>query len=154
MITYQEEQFNDVIDEIKPLLEEHYHEVAMYKDRIELNPNYDLYEIMNRTGNVHIFTARDSEANNALVGYCLTFMQQHPHYKDHVYAVNDIIYVAEPYRHTEVAPEMISRLEKAMLAEGVSVMTFHMKTYKTFETLMDSLGFEQFEYLYSKYIKD
>lgn len=154
MITYQKEDYKDVIEEMKPLLREHYEEIAMYKDRIAFNPNYDLYEHMDATGDVHIFTARDEDANNALVGYVVTFMQHHPHYSDHIYAVNDVIFVADAYRHTEVAPEMISQLEVLLQEEGVSVMTFHMKTYKPFVTLMESLGFEEFERLYSKYIRD
>lgn len=154
MIKYQVESFDQVEQEIKPLLEEHYQEVAMYKDRIELNPNYELYRHMDQTGDIIIFTARDQDANDALVGYCVTFIQRHPHYSDHLYGVNDIIFVADPYRHTEVAPEMIHQLERKLQEEGVSVMTFHMKTYKPFRTLMESLGFEEFETLYSKYIQE
>ena len=153
-ITYQTESYHDVINEIKPLLEDHYEEVAMYKEHIEFNPNYELYLHMDQTGDIHIFTARDQDVGGAIVGYCVTFMQHHPHYMDHIYAVNDIIYVADEYRHTEVAPEMIMRLEKEMQDEGASVMTFHMKTYKPFRTLMESLNFEEAEILYSKYIKE
>lgn len=154
MYTYQTERYTDVIEELKPMLEDHYEEVALYKDKIKLNPNYDLYEQMDQMGAIHIYTARDTEANNALIGYVVTFVQLHPHYSDTVYAVNDVVYVADAYRHTEVAPEMIIRLEHEMLDRGASVMTFHMKTYKPFKTLMDSLGFDEVEYMYSKYIKE
>lgn len=154
MITYQEEKFDDVIEEMKPLLEDHYVEVAMYQDKIELNPNWGIYQAMNDVGNVHIFTARDDERDGKLIGYCVTFMQNNPHYMDHEYAVNDVIYVDPEYRHTEVAPMMLSELEKIMKSQGVSVMTFHMKTHLPFETLMQSLGYDDAEKLYTKYIKD
>lgn len=154
MITYQQERYADVIDEMKPLLERHYEEVAAYKDRIKFNPDYAGYEAMDALGILDIFTARDTDANNALVGYCVSFVNAHPHYSDHVYAVNDVVYVDPDYRHGEVAPEMISRLEKRLEEMGVSVMTFHMKTYKPFRTLMESLGFDEIESMYSKYIKE
>ena len=151
MVRFEEEKFEYIIDEMKPLLEKHYDEIAMYKDQISLNPNYDLYKIMDDTGSLHILAARDG---TVLVGYCVTFINYHPHYKDHVYAVNDVIYIDPGYRHTSVAPEMVSELERLMMEKGVSVMTFHMKTYKPFESLMEMMGFDKAEYMYSKYIKD
>jgi GNAT superfamily N-acetyltransferase len=151
MITYQVEKFADVIEEMKPLLQMHYEEIAMYKDRIALNPDYAAYQAMADLGMLHIYTARDSSRD--LIGYCVTFIRPHPHYQDHIYAMNDVVYVAKEYRHTEVAPELISQLEKELQTKGVSVMTFHMKTYKPFRTLMDSLGFDCAEELYTKFIK-
>ena len=151
MITYQEESYSEIIEELKPLLELHYKEIAMYQDNIDLNPNYGIYEIMYETGQVHFYTARD---NKELVGYAITFMQQHPHYMDHVFAVNDIVYVKEEHRHTDVAPTMLTKLEQIMKDDGVSVMTFHMKSFKPFETLMDYLEFDKAEFLFTKYIKD
>ena len=151
MVRFEEEKFEDIIDEMKPLLQEHYKEIAMYKDKISLNPNYELYQAMADAGTLHILAARHG---TVLVGYCVTFVNKHPHYNDHLYAVNDVVYLDPAYRHSAVAPEMIAELERMMLEKGVSVMTFHMKTYQPFETLMDFMGFEKAEYLYSKYIKD
>lgn len=145
---FQEERLDDVLEELEPLLQEHYKEVAMYQDKIELNPDYDLYRLMERQGTLHILTARDPD----LQGYCVTFINKHPHYKDHKYAVNDIIYVSPEHRHTDVAYEMLKELERLMLLEGVSVMTFHMKHYKSFQTLMSARHFDPAEYLYTKYI--
>lgn len=150
--TYQRELFNDVIEEMKPLLELHYEEVCFYKDKLDLNPDYHLYEVLESVGALHLFTARTEEGE--LVGYIATLIQKNLHYSDHIYAVNDVIYVDEKHRHTEVASTMISKLEEELKTFGVSVMTFHMKTFKTFETLMKSLGFEKQEFMYGKFIKE
>jgi GNAT superfamily N-acetyltransferase len=149
MITYQRERYNEVIEDIKPLLEEHYKEIALYQDHIELNPNYAMYEAMDQIESLHIYTARD---DGKLIGYVVSFLQNHPHYMDHNYVINDILYVAPEHRHSEVAVELLEGLEKIMVEEGASVMTFHMKAYKTFETLMDFLGYDKAEFLYSKFI--
>lgn len=154
MITYQQETYAEVIDEIKPLLEQHHQEVDIYSDKVKINPDYNSFQVLESLGMLDIYTARDSDANNALIGYCVTLIQKHHHYSDHVYAINDILYVDPEYRHTEVAPELISKVEERMVSLGVSVMTFNMKPYKPFKTLMDSLGFEESEIQYSKYIKD
>jgi GNAT superfamily N-acetyltransferase len=148
---YQEERYQDVIEEMKPLLEEHYQEVAMYQEVVNFNPNYELYETMADQGIVDFFTCRK---DGELIGYCVTFLQMNPHYQDHIYAVNDVIYVAPEHRHTEVAPEMITRLEDRMIEKGVSVMSFHMKIFKPFESLMDALAFDKAEYVFMKLIKE
>ena len=151
MTEYSFEKVDDILEEIEPLLEEHYQEVAMYQEHIAFNPNYDVYRVMEEMGSCLVYTARDG---GALVGYVVTFLQNNPHYQDHIWAVNDIVYVCPEYRHTEVAPEMLQTLEAELKERGVSVMTFHMKTFKPFETLMGALGFDKAEYMYSKYIKD
>ncbi len=151
MVIYQEELFEDCIEEMKPFLEEHHKEAGLYSDLIDLDPNYELYSLMNKTGVCHMFTARDDDI---LIGYCVTFIQPHPHCKNENFAVNDIVYVGKEYRHTEVASEMISELELIMKQKGVTVMTFTMKTFKTFESLLDSLDFDKSEVIFTKYIKE
>lgn len=151
MITYQEEEYAEVIDELKPLLVDHYHEVAMYQDEIELNPNYVEYGALAGLGMLHILTARDE---GKVVGYVVSILNHNLHYMDHLFCVNDVLYVDPEYRHTEVAPNMLSELEAIMREKGVSVMTYHMKVFKSFETLMDLLGFDHAEHLYMKYIKE
>lgn len=150
MITYQTEAYHEVIEDLKEILPQHYEEVALYRDKIDLNPDYDFYEDGYYEANsIHFFTARD---NGKLVGYVVTMIYPNPHYKDHIYAVNDLLYVLPEYRHTEVAVQMLKQFEQEMKDLGVSVMTMHMKTYKTFEALMDSLEFDKSEYLFTKYI--
>ena len=148
---YQEETFQAVIEDIKPLLEEHNKEVALYQDEIELDPAYHMYEAMYQAGSLDIFTAREEDT---LVGYVLTFIHPSLHYQNDVFAVNDMLYVHPDYRHTEVAPTLLTELEKRMKEKGVSMMSFHMKTYKTFEALMDFLGYDKAEFLFTKLIKD
>ncbi len=151
MITYQEELYDDIIEEMKPLFVEHYHEVAMYQDKIDLNPDYVAYKAMADAGVIHFLTVRDE---GKMIGYTVTLLHAHPHYKDHDMAVNDILYVHPDYRHGEVAPTLLSKLEQIMKQNGVSVMTFHMKTHKPFETLMSFLAYDKAEALFMKYIKE
>ena len=40
---YEAENLRDILEELKPLLKEHWEEVAWYKDKIKLKPDYEKY---------------------------------------------------------------------------------------------------------------
>lgn len=151
MLKIQEENLKDCIEEMKPLLAEHYKEVAVYQDKIEFNPDYERYLDMNVLGFVRVFTIRDE---GKLVGYSLYLLNPNIHYKDHLYAVNDVIYVDPEYRGSTAAYRLMKLSEKTLKAAGVSVMTIHMKTYLPFERLCQAFDMDKVEYLYMKYIGD
>lgn len=148
---YKAEFIKDVLEEIKPLLNEHWKEVAWYQDDIKLNPDYDKYIAMQEASNLLFVTARDE---GRLVGYNINFLQYHPHYSDHIYAVNDIVFIHPEYRHSMVARELLTGTEEILKHLGVSVVTLHMKPDHTFKSLAEHCGFKQQEYVYSKYIGD
>lgn len=147
---YSEETFVNVIEELKPLLVEHYKEVAMYQDKIELNPDYDLYKALDLMGNLKIYTMR---TDDELTGYNVFFIKDHIHYKDHKFAINDVVYIHPDYRHDVDTPNFINYCEDKLKEEGVSVVTYHMKEHKPFHTLMGFLGYDHAEHLYTKYIE-
>ena len=151
MSTYQVEKMEDVIEEIKPLLELHYKEIALNKDVIALNPDYDKYLMLEELGMLHIVTVRDE---GVLIAYYVSFVHHNIHYKDHIFAVNDIMYVANAYRGSTVAYRMLSYAEKELKKLGVSVMSVHMKADFPFERLCEKRGMKKAEYLYTKFIGD
>ena len=151
MINIQIEKLNSCLEEMKPFLIKHYEEVAMYKEHIKLNPDYDTYFRLEESGDLVVVIAREE---GKLVGYFLSFVMRHPHYKDHLFASNDIIYVDPDNRDFGIGPSMISFAEGCLKERGVSVMVINMKTAKPFEGLCQSLGMDRAEYTYTKYIGD
>ncbi len=151
MITYTKEKFEDYIEEVKPLLEAHYKEIAKHKDKINLNPDYDKYQILDDIDMLHSIVVRE---DGKVIAYYISFVNIHPHYKDHIFAVNDIVYVDPKHRSKGVAVNMIRYAEEDLKSLGVSVMTVHMKEDKAFESLCKFVGMERTEFLYSKYIGD
>lgn len=149
MIEFGIETLDEVLAELKPLLECHYEEVAMYQDHIKLNPDYDRYYAAEELGQLSIYTMRDDDD---LVGYSVFFKAMHPHYKDHLYAVNDIVYICEGLRHSPSTIEFFATCEEWLKQEGASVITYHMKVMKQFTALMNVLKFDHAEHLYSKYV--
>jgi hypothetical protein len=140
----------ELINEMDPLLREHYHEVAMYQDKIELNPCYDTYFVLEDQNSLRIFTWRDEEG--MIIGYNVFFIKNHPHYQDTMYAVNDIIYVHPGHRGMEVPPFLQWCEHQLWSYDQVDVVTYHMKENKPFHGLMEFLEYDHAEHTYTKYV--
>jgi GNAT superfamily N-acetyltransferase len=149
MIDIKVEKLATCMEEMKPLLEEHYLEVHAFPDLIEFNPNYDKYLELEAVGAIHVVTVRDE---GKLVGYYLSFIVPNIHYQDHLYASNDVLYVDPAYRGGSVAYRMFKYVEKCYKELGVSVFTVHMKIDLPFDRLCEAIGMEKKENIYMKYI--
>jgi len=149
MITYQEESAQDCLEEIKPLIEMHWEEIAVYKDKIKLNPDFDKYLLLDSMGMLHILTARDDDK---LIGYFISFIQPNMHYKDSLFATNDILYIDPVYRKGSVGYKLFKKAEDSLKGIGVDVIIIHSKVNNDFKPLMDKLGYERIEYNYSKHV--
>ena len=96
-----------------------------------------------------IFTARD---NGTLVGYFVVFVDTNLHYKDHLFAKNDLVYIAPSHRKGFTAVKLIKFAEKCLKEDGVSVMVVNTKNHKPFHELMRYLKFSDSETIYTKFI--
>lgn len=149
MITYQEEHLADCLDEMKPLLEAHWEEIALYKDKIKLDPDYDKYLLLDSLGMLHVLTVRSDER---LIGYFISFIQPHMHYKESLSAVNDILFIHPSYRKGSIGYKLFKKAEQSLRELGVEVMSISSKVKNDFKPLMDKLEFKRVEYTYSKHI--
>lgn len=150
-ITYKREYLIDCLEEIKPILEDHYYEVAMYQDKIDLNPDYEKYTKLEELGMLHLVCARDGDK---LIGYFISVISPNMHYSDHLYAVNDILFLKSEYRNALVGQKMFQKAEELLKGEGVSVIAIHMKTALPFDSLCKGMGYDYAERNYTKYIGD
>jgi GNAT superfamily N-acetyltransferase len=147
VITYQQESLVTVKADIIPLLEKHWEEVALNKEKIKLNPDWDAYANLEDAGVLKIFTSRE---DGKLVGYFVVFVKSHIHYKDHLFCYNDVIFVDEEYRKGFTSTRLIKFAEKCLKADGVEVMIVNTKRHKPFDSLLVWLGYKHIENLYSK----
>lgn len=148
-VKYQQEFLETCMKESQGLLENHWKEIALNKDKIKLNPDWDAYLELESKGILKVFTARDS---GTLVGYFVVFVHRHIHYKDHLFANNDVLFLSEEYRKGFTGIRLIKFAEGCLKADGVSVLNISTSVYKPFDPIMDRLGFNLIERLYSKYI--
>lgn len=146
---YAREDLSLVKEEAQTLLKNHWEEIALNKTKIKLNPDWEVYNSLYQSGQLGIYTARKEEK---LVGYFVVIATPNPHYKDHIFAVNDILYLAPEHRKGFVGAKLIKFAEKDLKELGVSVLTINTKVHKPFDSLMEHLGFGLIERVYSKYI--
>jgi len=149
MITVQLESMTNVKKDIKPLLNEHWELVALNQGKIKLNPDYEEYARLDAAGVLKCFTARN---NGALVGYFILLISKSIHYSDHLFAVNDVIFVKPDSRAGATGYKLIKYAEDYCEKMGVSVLTLNTKVHLPFDKLMVHMGFNLIERIYSKYL--
>lgn len=124
MITFGLEPYASVIDDIRPLLAEHWRELAMYQDSIPLEPDFDKYRLLCDAGVLKIYTARDDGDLIAYSIYVIT--QRHMHYL-HRWAINDIVFVKPEHRNFGVGTGLYEFLETDLARGGPIVITTETK---------------------------
>jgi GNAT superfamily N-acetyltransferase len=149
-ITYQQEFLDTVEKDIKPLLQDHWEEIAVNKSVIKMNPDWEAYHNLEDNGALKIFTARfDGE----LIGYFVVLIRNHIHYKDHIFAANDVLFLKQEHRKGLTGPKLMKFAEKCLKEDGVSVLVVNTKRHKPFDGLLEWLGYSHVENVYSKYLR-
>ena len=148
-VTFQQEFTATIEREMRELVKHHWEEIALNKERIRLNPDWDAYVRLEEEGILKCFTARDG---HALVGYFIVFCRPHIHYVDHVFAVNDVIYLHPDHRKGRTGISLIKFAERCLADDGVSVLLINTKAHRPFDGVLERLGFSLTERVYGKYI--
>jgi GNAT superfamily N-acetyltransferase len=146
-LTFAKESVLRVADEIMPLLELHYEEVALHKDSIKLDPDWARYVAMEEQGNCHVYTLRDGVV---LVGYAVFFMSQHIHYQRTLVASNDILFIHPMYRRGTAALRFIKYCEEQVKNRGVNKITWHVKKHNDWSAILHRIGYETEETIVGK----
>lgn len=146
-LTYQQEFLATCRGEAEPLLAAHWQEIALNRDLIPLAPDWPAYEALEAAGVLRIFTARDG---GRLVGYFAVFVRPHLHYRDTIFAVNDVIYLAPEHRRGWAGPRLIQFAERCLRDDGVTVLAINTKRHRPFDLLLKRMGFGVAETVYQK----
>ena len=149
MIEYKEETYSQVIDEIKPLLEDHWEEIALNKEVIKLNPNYEMYEKLCNAGVMKIITARN---DGKLIGYCICIIAYNLHYKDSLTATNDIFFISKDYRKGSTGVKLFIKNEEILKSYGVQRLIMNTKVHQDVGAIFERLGYKQTERVFGKLI--
>ena len=149
-MNYQQEFLGQVENDILVLIDLHYKEIALNQSKVKLNPDWDVYRALENEGKLRIFTARD---NDTLVGYFVVVVGVNMHYKDHTFACNDIIYLHKDYRKGFAGIKLIKFAKKCLTEDGVSVLTINTKVHQPFDRVLERLGFNLIERVYSSYLQ-
>lgn len=145
----QREDFSVVQHEVDELVHKNWEDTGFGKYGLNLNPDWAAYEAMNNAGLLGVYTVRKNED---LVGYLVVVARSHPHYKDHVFASNDILFIDKDHRKGLVGYFLVKYVVEDLKKLGVSVLLFNTTIDKPYDPILNRLGFEPTEKLYVKFL--
>ncbi len=149
MITAQVEEFMDVIEEARPLLALHWEELALDRDKVPLDPQFDVYAQRAAAG--MILCVRQA---GAMIGYFCGFVAPGLHYRTCLTLTMDIFFLAPAHRDgsPSAALKLFRAVEQEARRRGVQRWFVGSKVHRDASRLFEHLGFAQVETYYSKWI--
>ena len=151
MLTAQPEAFAPFLEEVKPLLPEHYSELALNQDRVPLSPQYDEYLHRDSLGMVMVVTVRDA---GQLVGYFVGMIAPGLHYSTCLTLQLDIFWIHPDHRGQRGGVLLFKAVEKEAKRRGVQRMFVGSKTHLDASFLFEKLGYTKVETVYSVMLED
>lgn len=150
MLTVAFESFIEGLEELKILLPLHYEELALNKDKVPLDPQYEEYFRREHDGRLIYATLRES---GELVGYFIGFVAPGLHYQTCLTCIMDIFYVNPKHRGKRGGLILYQELEKELKRRGVQRVYVGFKTHMPeAKRLYEVLGYKPCEETYSKWI--
>lgn len=147
-VTFKIEPYFDVWPEFLPLIEQHYDEIALNKDHAKLAPCWDRYATLAKEGTLHVVTAR--ETGGKLVGYIVSMVMPHLHYREMLTAYVDIFYMRRDERAGLNGIRMFRFFEKEMRHRGVKLLFSGTKLKLNLTRMFEFLEWKQSDILFQK----
>lgn len=148
MITWAVEPFPPFLEEAKPLFPQHWEELALNKDYVALDPQYDIYLERDRRGEVLVVAGR---AAGELVGYFVGFVAPGLHYRTCLTLTMDIFYVVPEHRGRQ-GIALFRAVETEAKRRGVQRMFVGSKLHKDASWLFKHLEYVEVEHYYSHWL--
>lgn len=151
MITAQVDSFAASVDALKPLFLGHWSELALFKDRMALDPQYQEYIARERAGTLVLVTVR---RDGLIVAYHIVQIAPGFHYGTTLTAISDIYYVIPKQRGKGLVYPLFRAVEKELKRRGVQLWISGHKTGSPLQMpgIFGALGFEPCDTHYAKWI--
>lgn len=148
-ITYQIENFESIIPELKPFVAPHWEELGLDHQDVPVDMNWDLYVQMDNAEKLHVVTTRD---DGVLIGYCFHVISTMMHYQSTLHGVADLYYIKPEYRKGKIGVGMFIYAEEQLKALGVVKIVTGTKLHLPHDKLFKSLGYKATETIFTKII--
>lgn len=151
MITAQVEPFMSQVEELKQLLDAHYEELALNRDKVPLSPQWDIYDQHEKGGRLVYVALRE---RGELIGYVISIIAPGLHYSTCLTAHMDILFVKPDRRDSGArgALLLVDTLEAELRRRGVQRWFMGTKLHKDIGAIFRRRGFEAVEMTYTKWI--
>ena len=151
MLTLQVESFTELLDELKPLLPLHWEELALNKDKVPLDPQFDVYIRREAAGEVMTITARQ---DGRLAGYFIGFVAPGLHYKTCLTLIMDIFFIHPDSRNGFAGIKLFKAVEAEARRRGVQRIIVGSKIHADASILFERLSYSPVETYFAKWIGD
>jgi len=133
-------------DKAIPLFKRHHDETGSMEGA-EFNPAKEKYFALDQSGNAKLFVAIEKEDH--LCGYCIFFVFPHHHYQDHLWAVQDVLFVEKEHRGF-TACRFVAWCDEELKKDGVKVVARLVHPKNDYSRLLESLGYNLVEMGYMR----
>lgn len=151
MITAHIESFVDNIEELKRIIPLHYEELALNKDKVPLDPQWDKYAQAESCGELFFVALRDT---GELAGYFIGFVGPGLHYATCLTCIQDIFYVKPDERGAAAGKVLFDFVESQLKQRGVQRIITNSKDHFPCAWMFGRRGYDQIETIHSKWIGD
>ncbi len=144
------ERFFSIAHELPPLFLEHWRELALNRDVIPLDPDWDKYYRLDVEGALRILTVR--VPSGQLVGYVFLMVGPHLHYKSTLWGHVDMFWMEPVYRQGWTGVKLFKRLiqdAKKMEVANLTLATKHHFMDNRVTKLLQRLGFMPIETIHA-----
>jgi len=151
MLTPQVESFTELQPILKEVFPRHWEELALNKDKVPLDPMYEIYFERDKRGEVLLVTLREE---GEIAGYFIGFINPGLHYRTCLTCIMDIFYVKPEHRNKRGGVILFKAVEKECKRRGVQRIYAGSKLHKDSGRLFEALGYNKIEAYYSRWIGD
>ena len=137
------------INSMGSLVKAHYDEVAKNKSVMILKPDMDKYQTLEKAGKLLSLAAF---VNDKIVGYSVNIVDNHIHYADLTFCINDVLFVDPVYRNGRCGLMLIKQTEQMAKARNAGLILWHAKSGTALDMIMPKIGYSIQEIIYSKVI--
>lgn len=150
MITFAIEKFSDVYAEMFPLLEKHYDEISVHKERgFPLAPQVEVYKQREREGSLLMIIGRE---RGQIAAYLVAFVTPGLHYKTCLSCAVDIFFVTPDARGAMNGVKMLQFTKQVVEKRGVKRWTIGEKVAHPAARLFKRIGFQPVEVIHELWL--
>ena len=138
-ITYQREQANLVVQDIVPLMHEHWTEIAYSQHEAPYDPDIDAFLRLDAAGALRLFTARD---DGDLVGYACYMVFQSLNHRTERHANESGVFIHPGWRRGLTAWRMLKHADGELVREGIKAIHYNVpRAHPTLGVLLERRGY-------------
>lgn len=144
-VTFQEERYGDIEQELPMIYAAHYKEIAEHQDAVDLDPDFAGYRALDEAGALVMVTAR---LDGKLAGYYKAVISPNLHYRSTKTAWTDIYYLVPAIRGKGHGRALIRAMKDALRRRGVKRFYAAVKLAHDVGPIFEAEGFSPIERQY------